>query len=111
MQLNTSNYNTLGRVGSHYQRPEYRPPQEPAVNDGRSGGLLEKGDRSTLSTKNTDVASRNAPLTVPTGRLNLEAARNMTLATSDLIIQLPPLATSRTPHNDLPTSLMSPVYV
>lgn len=110
MHLTTTNYNTLGRIGSHYERPEYRPPQEPVVNDSASRTQPEKVDRSTLSTKNTHAAAKSAPLTVPTGKLSLAAAKNLSLATSYLIDQLSPVSTSSGPHNYLPTSLMPSFY-
>ncbi|MDL2226034.1 hypothetical protein LJB86_00020 [Deltaproteobacteria bacterium OttesenSCG-928-M10] len=109
MNLVTSNYNSLGKVGPHYERPEYRPP---ARNEAENGRISQRSpsDRQTLSTKNTDVPVKKAAAVAPTGKTTLETARQLTAATSDLIKSLPPLSTTHEPHTKVTTSLMTPVY-
>lgn len=110
MQIANNNYNSLGKLGPHYERPEYRPPDKQPAGEGHSSASRPKGDRSTLSTKNTSVAPKQA-LTVPTGKLNLSAAESLVESTADLIRALPPQSTSRAPHLWAPSSMMTPVYV
>jgi len=112
MQISNSNYNGLGKIGPHYERPEYRPPEQPAAgNDGgQSPASGPRGDRSTLSVKNTDVAAKKTAA-LPTGRLNLAGAQNLVQATAGLIRELPPQSTTREPHVRVPSSLMAPIYV
>ena len=111
MNVQTNNYNPLGRLGSHYERPEYRPPQDPSVGSNLSPEHQTPGDRSTLSTRNTAVAAKAAPPVSVSGKMSLELAKSMTMATSESIRKLSPLSTTQEPHNYLPTSLMSPIYV
>ena len=110
MQIFNSNYNVLGKVGPHYERPEYRPPEQPGAGDGQPRAVEQRGDRRTLSTKNTDVAAKKT-MAQPTGRLNLSAARNLVEDTADMIRSLPPQSTSHEPHTRVPSSLMTPIYV
>lgn len=111
MLVSNSNYNTLGKVGPHYERPEYRPPERPAADvDGRSQAPSQRGDRSTLSTRNTDAAAKKTAA-MPTGKLNLSAAQSLVEDTADLIRALPPQSTSHEPHGRVPSSLMTPLYV
>lgn len=113
MQIVTTNYNSLGKVGPHYERPEYRPPErsEPSELDRRrSSAGSPKGDRRTLSTRNTDVPAKAAPA-LPGGKLNPESARELSAATAALIAELPPHSTGLDPHLRLAARLMNPVYV
>lgn len=107
MQISQHNsYNSLGRLGPHYERPEYRPPE-------RNQDLPEaavRGDRRTLSTKNTDAPLKKAAAPLPTGRLNLSSAHELTEATALLIQNLRPESTNQEPHQWLRSSLLSPVY-
>lgn len=106
-----NNYNALGRLGPHYERPEYRPPERPAAGDSQDVGRGQRGDRRTLSTKNTDVPVKTAAVQVPMGRLNLDNVQKLISSTADMIRDLSPRTTSQEPHSYLPTSLMTPVYV
>ena len=110
MQISNTNYNVLGKVGPHYERPEYRPPEQPISGEGQSRAPERRGDRSTLSTKNTDVAAKKA-VAMPTGRLNLSSAQNLVENTADMILSLPPQSTTHEPHTRVPSSLMTPIYV
>ncbi len=103
------NYNTLGKLGPHYERPEYRPPEPPpAQTDGRSPAAEQRGDRRTLSTKNTSV--KKNPIQ-PAGRLNLSEARSLVADTAALVRALPPQSTTREPHSRASFRLMTPIYV
>ncbi len=105
----TNNYNSLGKVGPHYERPEYRPPREADPERSPAAGAREQGDRRTLSTQNTLVAPKTAA-PQPTGKLSLDSARDLTANTCSLIQSLPPQSTTREPHGWLPSSLMAPTY-
>lgn len=107
----SNNYNALGRLGPHYERPEYRPPEKPATDESQDAGRGIRGDRRTLSTKNTDVPLKKAAVQVPTGRLNLDNAQGLVVSTAAMIRDLAPHSTDQAPHSYLPTSLMAPVYV
>ncbi|MCL2029477.1 MAG: hypothetical protein FWG97_03595 [Deltaproteobacteria bacterium] len=105
-----SNYNTLGKVGPHYERPEYRPP---AGGNNEEQPARAAGDRRTLTrsgppTGRTDA--KPAPAPVP-ARLNLAGARNLAAALAAQISILPPQSTDREPHAWLRTSLLTPIYV
>ncbi|MDL2259453.1 hypothetical protein LJB99_01055 [Deltaproteobacteria bacterium OttesenSCG-928-K17] len=104
-----SSYNILGKIGPHYERPEYHPPrQQPTDGDGAAVAL--KTDKKTLSTKNTDAPlKKSAP--VVSARLNLDSARAMVASTCGLIKTISPQSTNEAPHQNLPTGLMTPIYV
>lgn len=109
MQVTTNNYNGLGKIGPHYERPEYHPPDRSADNTGLTPESAQpKGDRSTLSTKNTDVALKKEAVVVQP-RLNLDSARALVASTSVLIENLSPQST-QSPHLRLPAGLMRPTY-
>lgn len=110
MWVTANNYNSLGKIGPHYERPEYRPPQETDTEKKPAADPAARGDRRTLSTKNTDVAPKTAP-SQPTGKLTLDLARGLTADTCGLIRDLPPQSTTREPHAWLPSSLLTPAYV
>ena len=105
-----NNYNVLGKVGPHYERPEYRPPA-PESGD-QEAPSARAGDRRTLSQKAQEGAekSRPAPAPLPTGKLNPASARNLVGALVTQITCLPPRSTDREPHTWLKGSLMTPVY-
>ncbi|MGL4209789.1 MAG: hypothetical protein ACRCTY_10435 [Candidatus Adiutrix sp.] len=112
MQIaNNNSYNTLGRLGPHYERPEYRPPQnnQGDVSDGLRA--LVKQDRSTLSTRNNDAPKAKKILGSVFTKPNLEQAQNLTASTSRLISQLPPYGTQKSPHLSTPKSIMAAFYV
>ena len=105
-----NNYNVLGKVGPHYERPEYRPPT-PDGGD-QEASSARAGDRRTLSQKAKDglEKSRPAPAPPPAGKLNPASARNLVGALAAQITGLPPFSTNREPHTWLKGSLMTPVY-
>lgn len=110
MMIPSTNYNALGKIGPHYERPEYRPAEQaPTDQNQPAAGERARGDRRTLSTKNTDVPVKKA-VAVTSAKLNLEGVRGLVSQTADLISGLPPQSTDREPHLSLPTSLMTPVY-
>jgi len=110
MFVSNNNYNVLGKIGPHYDRPEYRPPSQTDIENQKPGAQSSRSDRSTLSTKNTDVAPKKA-VSVPTGKINLEQAQEMVAASSQMIRGLSPLSTTQEPHFRLPSRLMPSVYV
>jgi len=101
-----NNYNVLGKLGPHYERPEYRPPS--GENEERPS-TARTGDRRTLSGVQKNGTKKPAP--VPAAKLNLAGARNLVSALAAQITVLPPQSTDREPHTWLRTSLMTPVYV
>ena len=105
-----NNYNVLGKLGPHYERPEYRPPA--GAGEERPPSARTE-DRRTLSGahKNGTAVKKPAPAPVPAARLNLAGARNLVSALAAQISVLPPQSTDREPHTWLRTSLMTPVYV
>ena len=109
MLNSVNNYNVLGKVGPHYERPEYRPPA-----GGNEGESPRAGDRRTL-TKNGASMARPAdkppPPPVSAARLNLAGARNLAAALAAQISILPPQSTDREPHAWVRNSLLTPIYV
>ena len=106
-----SNYNPLGKVGPHYERPEYRPPA-PSRDDEQLPARA--GDRRTLSLRNQEGAGQKptAPVSAAPApvRLNLASARNLARNLAAQISVLHPQSTDREPHTRLRTSLLPPVY-
>ena len=104
-----NNYNTLGKVGPHYERPEYRPPAGESENQ---PSPARTGDRRTLSTKNGAEKKRPTSASVPVpAKLNMAGARNLAAALAAQISILPPQSTDREPHTWLRSSLLTPIYV
>ena len=107
-----NNYNVLGKVGPHYERPEYRPPT-PDGGD-QEASSARAGDRRTLSQKAKEGAEKSrpapAPAPLPAAKLNPASARNLVGALAAQITRLPPFSTDREPHTWLRSSLMTPVY-
>ncbi|MDR0882449.1 MAG: hypothetical protein LBP55_07890 [Candidatus Adiutrix sp.] len=110
MQIAAHNYNALGKIGPHYDRPEYRPPEQPPVEENNPRPAPPRGDRRTLSTRNTDAPLKKAARP-SSARLSLDTAQTLVYSTAALIRNLPPHRTSQEPHLGLPTGLMTPVYV
>ncbi len=110
MQVTINSYNMLGKIGPHYERPEYRPPQPAPSDDDPAGRLKERGDRRTLSNRNTDIPPKTAA-PAPAGKVTLDLARDLTRATAGLIDRLAPRSTTQEPHAWLPSRLMTPTYV
>lgn len=107
MQIAQNSYNSLGKLGPYYERPEYRPPER---NQETRPEIAPRGDRRTLSTKNTDAPLKKAAAPLPTGKLNLAAAHELTESTVLLIQRLHPESTNQEPHQWLRSSLLRPVY-
>jgi hypothetical protein len=103
-----NNYNVLGKLGPHYERPEYRPP---AGESEERPPSARTEDRRTLSGVKKEGTAAKKPAPVPAARLNLAGARNLVSALATQISLLPPQSTDREPHTWLRTSLMTPVYV
>lgn len=111
MLISNTNYNTLGKIGPHYERPEYRPTEQaPADQNQSTANERARGDRQTLSIKNTDAPVKKAAA-VSNAKLGLDGARDLVGQTVGLISALPPQSTDREPHLSLPSSLMSAIYV
>lgn len=111
MLISNTNYNTLGKIGPHYERPEYRPTEQaPADQNQSTANERARGDRRTLSIKNTDGPAKKAAA-VSSAKLGLDSARDLIDQTSGLISALPPQSTDREPHLNLPSSLMNSIYV
>ena len=103
-----NNYNPLGKIGPHYERPEYRPPARESENQ---PSAPRTGDRRTLSNaKNGAEKKQPAPVPVP-AKLNMAGARNLVAALAAQISILPPQSTDREPHTWLRSSLLTPIYV
>jgi hypothetical protein len=110
--LNTvNNYNVLGKLGPHYERPEYRPPAGESEDRPTSARTEDRRTLSGEAQKKGAAAKKPAPAPVPATRLNLAGARNLVGALAAQISTLPPQSTDREPHTWLRTSLMTPVYV
>ncbi|MDR2725089.1 MAG: hypothetical protein LBC90_03285 [Candidatus Adiutrix sp.] len=105
-----NNYNPLGKLGPHYERPEYRPPAGESENQPSSA---RAGDRRTLSQSQNGAEKKSpapAPVPVP-AKLNMAGARNLVAALAAQISLLPPQSTDREPHTWLRSGLLTPVYV
>jgi hypothetical protein len=103
VQVENGSYNVLGRLGPHYPKPEHRPKSSPGgvveqerpsvgqdrTSQERSGGLADKTDLSLRPQRAQTTAA-----VVPEGRLNLQAAKNLTAETAAVISRLDPLSRS-----------------
>ncbi|MDR1920626.1 MAG: hypothetical protein LBS31_02650 [Candidatus Adiutrix sp.] len=111
MQVAANSYNSLGRLGPHYERPEFRPPATAEQNGETPSRGMTRGDRSTLSVRNAAGSLKKAGAAAPAGKPNLEQVRVLIADTAGLIRNLAPYSTSHSPHAHLPQRLMTPVYV
>ena len=120
MQLeNRNTYNTLGRVGPLYPRPEYRPPQkEPAEGAGagkegsvRGGDAGKKAPSESLILSESLKQKSRAQKPESQGRLNAASAAELAARSSELIRELSPSAVNGCPHR-MPSGegLLYPVY-
>jgi hypothetical protein len=119
-----NNYNTLGRMGPIYPRPEYRPgsrSESPKPENSTSGFFRSpKASSEDLNSgaqnggqKTKDAVKAAVSLKNTEGRLNLVAAKSLTLETAEAISQLEPLECNSGPHSALEKTagLMAPRYV
>jgi hypothetical protein len=105
MQVETNNYNILGRVGPHYPQPEYRPKNNSESGKATPEGAEQKSHSEKASTKLLFSHSTE-------GRLNLQAAKALTAETALAISQLPPNGRNQGPHNiGKNVGLLPPRYV
>ena len=104
-----SNYNSLGKLGPHYDRPEYRPP---AAGQEKRPAAARPGDRLSLRRPApAEPVSPAVPVPAANTRLNLTSAQALARDLAAQITSLPPHSTTREPHAWLRTSLLAPVYV
>jgi hypothetical protein len=118
MQVDSgNNYNTLGRMGPIYPRPEYRPKGPPKENtEETKGGAQDKvkltgGQGDKAKAKAQKERGVQAQPVVAEGRLNLQSAKVLTQITAEAITQLPPDGRNQGPHSVKGTGLLSPRYV
>ena len=104
-----NNYNPLGKIGPHYERPEYRPPA--GGSEENQPSAARTGDRRTLSGKTGAEKKQFAPVPVPAKLTNMAGARNLVAALAAQISILPPQSTDREPHTWLRSNLLTPIYV
>jgi hypothetical protein len=106
MQVDTNNYNTLGRIGPHYPQPEYRPKGNSETGKTSQEGSSNRG-------KQPDLVAKERLLTISSeGRLNLQAVKALTAQTASAISQLPPEGRNQGPHiigKDV--GLLAPRYI
>ncbi|MDR0620687.1 MAG: hypothetical protein LBJ61_02235 [Deltaproteobacteria bacterium] len=117
MQIDSgNNYNTLGRMGPIYPRPEYRP-RNPAKDtpEETKGGAQDKVDVSGGKAKkrqaNEGQKTQKAQAAVADGRLNLQSAKALTQITAQAIAELPPEGRNQSPHAVQGLGLLAPRYV
>jgi hypothetical protein len=112
MQVESNNnYNTLGRMGPIYPRPEYRPKSVPQESPGQDPGReRDKVDVSQGQGGKAKAQKAQASALVE-GRLNVNAAKALTARTAEAISQLPPLGVRQAPHAVQGLGMMAPRYV
>ncbi|MDR3205376.1 MAG: hypothetical protein LBV23_11680 [Deltaproteobacteria bacterium] len=114
MQVENNNYNTLGRLGPLYPRPEYRPKNNAETGAERGGAKEEAGQREGLkltlgqkSFKKAEAIKANRD-----ERLTLSMAKSLTEETAQAITLLPPDGRRHAPHVTGPNmGLLIPTYV
>ena len=107
-----NNYNVIGKMGPLQPRPEYRPKSFPdgegqkAGESKNSGGEKTRRDPERLEQRKVSAAASTGE------KLSLQAAKALTEATSDAIMDLDPRA-RKGPHSALgpEAGLMYPRYV
>ena len=114
---NRSNYNTLGRMGPLYPRPEYRPPQKNAAELGGDGSVKGEGaDKKTQKEKeavtlSASLKGKGAKKPEAPGKLTLQAAKGLVEETGAEIAALSPKSVNGCPHGAVDGSaLMWPFY-
>jgi hypothetical protein len=118
MQIDSGNYNTLGRLGPVYPRPEYRPKSPSKDTSGEAGESGRdkvdvangKGEQSSTKARK-DLKAQNRTQAVESGRLNLQSAKSLTLVTAEAISNLPPQGRNQAPHMTQGLGLLSPRYI
>jgi hypothetical protein len=121
MQVESNNnYNTLGRMGPLYPRPEYRPRPnfDPSAEQSSGGGqdkvnvsANSKNKAKNQSQPQTQTLKAVQSSAVPEGRLNLLNAKKLTEETALAISQLNPSGHNQSPHSVTGLGLMAPCYV
>ena len=111
---NRNNYNTLGRMGPLYPRPEYRPPQKNGPETGAEGTVRGEDKKETqkealvLSPNLKGKGIRKAEVS---GKLNLQGAKALVEETGGAIARLSPGSLEGCPHRVIDGSaLMWPTY-
>jgi hypothetical protein len=119
MQVENRNaYNTLGRMGPLYPRPEYRPPQNaPEQTDGKAGetgrGTEGKGKAPSESLILSERLKRTSAPSAPdtTGKLSAQSAKALSEETAGRIAVLDPRSEKGCPHRKPEGhGLLYPVY-
>ncbi|MDR2339746.1 MAG: hypothetical protein LBF40_06415 [Deltaproteobacteria bacterium] len=119
MQLDNRNtYNTLGRVGPLYPRPEYRPPVKDPSGEGVSkDGSVKDGPGAKKAPSDSLILSDNlkrknlAPKADPQAKLNLQLAKDLVSESAQGIKNLEPSATDGCPHGAITgEGLLYPTY-
>jgi hypothetical protein len=115
MQVENRNiYNTTGRIGPLYPRPEYRPPSKELTEDPSGEGRV-KGEGKNSASESLILSDRlkrkNPVKTESQGRLNVQAAKNLVLESAEGIKELSPRATTGCPHQKIQgDGLLYPIY-
>jgi hypothetical protein len=110
MQVENRNaYNTLGRMGPLYPRPEYRPPQNAPERTGGGTGEAGKGTDGKGGTKSGAPSeslilsgrlrkASSPPAADPSARLNVQSAAELARDTAGRIAGLDPRSERGCPH-------------
>jgi hypothetical protein len=113
---NRNTYNTTGRVGPLYPKPEYRPPIKDLVEDSQGEGKVKgDGDKKKASSESlilSDSLKRKSAVKneVPL-KLNVVAAKALVEESAEAIMDLKPLSTTGCPHKKIEgDGLLYPIY-
>lgn len=108
---NNYNYNVLGKMGSVYPRPEYVP--HGTTENKKEDTNSEKGIHNhILSRKDNSSNSSSVSSNSQESRINLQAARSLTVETATGIMSLSPEGINVGPHKFSPTiGLLNPQYI
>jgi hypothetical protein len=118
---NRNSYNTLGRLGPLYPRPEYRPPQnapdgagEGAPGEAGKAGLgAGKGSKTQSEALILSPSLRRPPVQAADAgaRLNAQSAKALAEETAGMIAGLEPRSERGCPHRKPEGhGLLFPVY-
>jgi hypothetical protein len=113
MQVESNNnYNTLGRMGPIYPRPEYRPKSAPQESPGQDpGGGRDKVDVSQGHGGKAKAQKAHQAAALAEGRLSVNSAKALTASTAEAISRLPPQGVRQAPHAVQGLGLLAPRYV
>jgi hypothetical protein len=92
MILDNSNYNTLGRLGPVYPRPEYLP------GDATKGNGQAPANPDPVKVEIQNQVKQAGKVNADPARLTLNLAQDLTKTVSEAIRNLPPQATNTGPH-------------